>query len=36
MVPVTSPELIQGAVQMAFYFATALAALLSLFMTGRA
>jgi hypothetical protein len=36
MVPVTTPEFVQGAVQVAFYFVTAMAALLSLLLTGRA
>ncbi len=36
MVPLTSPEIVQGAVQMAVYLVTALAALFSLMMAGRA
>ncbi len=36
MLPVTSPEIVQGAVQMALYLVTALAALWGLFLTGRA
>ncbi len=36
MVQVTSPEIFQGAVQMAAYLVAALAALFSLLMTARA
>jgi hypothetical protein len=36
MHPVISPEIVSGSVQMAVYFVTALAAFLTLMLTGRA